>query len=157
MLELLRGSRHRFSARKLIFLSAILIFGAALFIYYKTAYPAVRCQAAKHLDSPDEVADCYACHMKATPKIAQDWLESKHGVILIKCFVCHGQPDGKGSIPYAANPDVNTTCRKCHEPSMNEMERKYGIDPKCNECHPYHQNSLHHKPYVKSVSKKTID
>ena len=105
----------------------------------------------------DLEADCFACHVKATPKVAQDWYESKHGVVLVKCFVCHGQPDGKGSVPYAVNPDVDTTCRKCHDTSILEMERKYGLPLKCVECHPFHQNSLHHKAYVKPTSKKTLD
>ncbi len=149
--------RNRLGGRKLAAVFGVLVFSAAFFVYSKMAYPEVRCQAAKHLDSPDETADCYGCHVKATPKIAQDWQESKHGVILVKCFVCHGQPDGKGSIPYAVNPDVNMTCRKCHEPSIQQMEKKYGLDLKCSECHPFHQNSLHHKAYVKPVSKKTIE
>lgn len=107
----------------------------------------------KHLNAPDDVADCYTCHQKVTPRIAQNWYESKHGVALMKCFVCHGQPDGKGSIPFAVVPDAKTVCRKCHEPAMIRMEKKFGIDPNCYQCHPFHQNSMHHDAYKKSVSK----
>lgn len=137
--------------------AGIAVLGITLFVYLKTAFPEVRCEAAKHLDSPEKAADCYECHLKATPKVAQDWHESKHGLVLVKCFVCHGEPDGKGSIAYAVNPDVNTTCRKCHDTSILEMESKYGLELKCSQCHPFHQNSLHHKAYVKPVSKKTIE
>ena len=133
--------------------AALVIF---FFIYLDQAFPKMRCEAIKHLESPDSVSDCFECHLKATPKITQDWYESKHGVMLIKCFVCHGQPDGKGSVPYAVDPDVNTTCRKCHDPSIQKMEAKYGLDPNCNQCHPFHNNSLHHEAYVKSVAKKKI-
>lgn len=125
--------------------------------YLRVGFPETRCEFAKHLDSPETASDCYECHLKATPKVAQDWYESKHGVTLVKCIVCHGQPDGKGSIPYAVDPDVDTTCRKCHDPSVREMEEKYGLQPKCNDCHPFHQNSLHHKAYVKPVSKQKLD
>ncbi len=135
----------------------ILAMGIIAFIYLQQAFPEVKCTAAKHLESPNSAADCYACHLKATPKVAQDWYESKHGVMLVKCFVCHGEPDGKGSVPYAVDPDVNTTCRKCHDPSVNRMVAKYGLQPECNQCHPYHQNSLHHKAYVKPKAKQKID
>jgi hypothetical protein len=135
------------------------VLAASCYGYYQSAFPEVRCEYGlkDHLESPDSASDCYTCHVKSTPKIAQDWYESKHGVMLVKCFVCHGQPDGKGSIPYAVNPDVNTTCRKCHDPSIKKMEEKYGIEPQCNTCHPFHNNSLHHKAYTKTKAKKTID
>ena len=140
-----------------IVLACIVVLGTSFFIYFNLAFPKVKCAVAKHLESPEETSDCYECHLKETPKIAQDWYESKHGVIMVKCFVCHGQPDGKGSVPYAVNPDVNTTCRKCHDPSINKMQEKYGLEPDCNQCHPFHQNSLHHQAYVKPVAKKKID
>jgi len=108
----------------------------------------------KHLKAPDDAADCYECHKKATPKVAQDWYESKHGVALMKCFVCHGQPDGKGSVPWAVVPDPQSVCRKCHDPAMKRMEAKFGMKPNCYKCHPFHQNSLHHAAYQKSGSSK---
>lgn len=151
------GTKGRVGKWLTIIAGAMVIVGITFFIWFKNAFPEVRCEFAKHLDSPDAAADCFACHVKATPKIAQDWYESKHGVVLVKCFVCHGQPDGKGSVPYALNPDVNATCRKCHDTSIREMEHKYGLDLKCSSCHPYHQNSLHHKAYTKPISKKTLD
>ena len=138
-------------------LAGILAFSVIFFIYFNQAFPEVRCDAAKHLESPDTASDCFECHIKATPKISQDWYESKHGVMLVKCFVCHGQPDGKGSVPYALDPDVQFTCGKCHDPSMKKMEAKYGLELNCNNCHPFHQNSLHHEAYVKPVAKKKIE
>ncbi len=117
-----------------------------------TATPA-SAKSIKHLKAPDDAADCYTCHQKVTPRIAQNWYESKHGVALMKCFVCHGQPDGKGSIPFAVEPDAATVCRKCHEPAMIRMVKKFGQKPDCYKCHPFHQNSLHHEAYKKSESK----
>lgn len=147
----------RSGKRFFIILACIVVLGASFFIYFNLAFPKVKCTAVTHLESPEETSDCFECHLKATPKIAQDWYESKHGVILVKCFVCHGQPDGKGSVPYAVNPDVDLTCRKCHDPSINKMQEKYGLEPECNKCHPFHQNSLHHKAYVKPVARKKIE
>ena len=147
----------RWGKRGLILVLALIAGAAALTLYINIAFPKVRCEAVDHLKSPDEASDRFKCHIKSTPKVAQDWYESKHGVMLVKCFVCHGQPDGTGSIPYAVNPDVNIICRKCHDPSIKDMEKKYGLKPVCNDCHPFHNNSLHHQAYVKPVSKKSID
>jgi hypothetical protein len=138
-------------------LAGVAVLAAIFAVYLDVAFPRVRCPAAKHLESPENVSDCYKCHLKSTPKVAQDWYESKHGVMLVKCFVCHGQPDGKGSIPFAVNPNVLRTCLKCHEPSMKKMQAKYGLEPKCNNCHPFHHNSLHHKAYEKTKAKKKVD
>ena len=108
----------------------------------------------QHLKAPDDAADCYTCHQKVTPRVAQNWYESRHGVALMKCFVCHGQPDGKGSVPFAVVPDVDTVCRKCHEQAMKRMEQKFGLEPDCYYCHSFHVNSLHHEAYKKSESKQ---
>ncbi|RUM37553.1 MAG: hypothetical protein DSY50_00010 [Desulfobulbus sp.] len=107
----------------------------------------------KHLIPTDDAFDCYACHKIATPKIAQNWYESKHGMILVKCFVCHGQPDGKGSIPWTVSPDPKAVCQKCHDPAMKRMEAKFGVKLNCVKCHPFHQDSLHHDAYKKTQSK----
>ncbi|MBG0789010.1 MAG: hypothetical protein H0S80_00770 [Desulfovibrionaceae bacterium] len=138
-------------------LLAVIIVAVGGYAYVMAAFPENRCEA-KHLTDETKMAgDCYACHVKATPKIAQDWYEGKHGVLLVKCFVCHGQPDGKGAIEFAANPDPDTVCRKCHDPAVNRMQEKYGLRAQCNECHPYHQNSIHHEAFQKTQSKKTLD
>ena len=134
-----------------------ILFGGAVLLYTETAMSGTKCEAAKHLDSPEEAGDCYTCHQKATPKIAQDWYESKHGVMLVKCFVCHGQPDGKGAIAFSANPDPNYICRRCHDPAVTMMEKKFGMRPECNDCHKYHVNSVHHEAYGKTESKKTME
>lgn len=135
----------------------VVIVAVCLVVYVNIAFPKTRCEAVKHLESPEQVSDCYECHVKSTPKVAQDWQESKHGVMLVKCFVCHGQPDGKGSVPWAVDPDVDTTCRKCHDPSIKKMETKYGLELNCNECHPFHNNSLHHEAYEKTKAKTSVE
>ena len=137
------------SARNILLICVIaLLAGVACFFWYvNSAFPATRCEAAKHLDAPEKYADCVECHTKVTPKVTQDWKESKHGVMLVKCVVCHGQPDGKGSIPFAAQPDAMNICVRCHDPSIQRMVAKYGEKPNCNSCHPYHQNPMHSDAY----------
>ena len=130
----------------------------SLVLYINVAFPKTRCTAFDHLKTPEEAQiDCYACHLKITPKLAQDWFESKHGVVLVKCFVCHGQPDNKGAIPFAVTPSVDGICRRCHDPAITRMQTKFGAQAKCYDCHPFHQNSMHHDAYARTESKKTLD
>lgn len=144
---------------KLILVSLALVTAVGVyFLYLNTAFSGSRCEGArvKH----GEVADgqeCYTCHKKATPKIAQDWYESKHGVTLVKCYVCHGQPDGKGAIPFSAKPSVVTVCQRCHAPAIDTMREKYGVRDACESCHIHHANSLHHQAYMKSESKEKFE
>ncbi|MGL1862986.1 MAG: hypothetical protein OCC46_10745 [Pseudodesulfovibrio sp.] len=141
----------------LLVVALLIIFGGSILFYTQTAVSGTKCEAAKHLKSPEEAGDCYTCHLKTTPKIAQDWFESKHGVMLVKCFVCHGLPDGTGSIEYSANPDPNYICRRCHDPAVTMMEKKFGMRAECNDCHKYHSNSVHHDAYSTTESKKKMD
>lgn len=129
----------------LLFLALFLTLGG-FFAYMALAFPKVRCEGA-HLNAPDEYADCLECHLKTTPKVSQDWHESKHGVLLVKCVVCHGQPDGKGSIPFNPAPDPMFICARCHAPSIQRMEEKFGLKPECESCHPNHQNPMHRNAY----------
>ena len=140
----------------LIGVVSIAVAAGGFFVYLDAAFPTVRCEAAKHLTAPEELSDCYTCHAKATPALAQDWRDSKHGALLVKCVVCHGQPDGQGSIPFAAKPGVKEICGRCHEPAMNRMVAKYGELKDCDPCHPRHQNPMHRNAYeAKVVSNKT--
>ena len=132
-----------------------LLIGAALvlagvggfFAYLEFAFPRVRCEAAKHLTMPEELSDCLACHTKVTPVLAQDWQESKHGALLVKCSVCHGLPDGTGSTPFAAKPNPKEICVRCHEPGINRMVDKFGELQPCETCHPRHQNPMHRNAF----------
>lgn len=148
--------RNRWGKWVIIAPAAVVVLAVIFIVCFNLAFPRTRCEAVKHLEAPEIAGDCYGCHVKATPKAAQDWYESKHGVQLVKCFVCHGQPDGKGEVVFALNPDVGI-CRKCHDSSVTNMVNNYGLEPNCVSCHPFHQNSIHHRAYVKPVAKKTID
>jgi cytochrome c553 len=123
----------------------VLVLGVAgYFTYMDYAFPKTRCEGAiKHPDAPEELADCVACHSKTTPQVVTDWNESKHGVVLVKCAVCHGEPDGSGSRAFTASPDPQTVCASCHDPALQRMQAKYGLAAECVSCHPHHQNSMH--------------
>jgi cytochrome c553 len=117
------------------------------FVYLNLAFPTTRCDAAKHLTAPETLGDCYTCHNKVTPVLAQDWKDSKHGALLVKCVVCHGEPDGSGSIPFAVAPGAKEICSRCHEPAMNRMTAKFGELKACVTCHPRHQNPMHRNAF----------
>lgn len=86
-----------------IALAAVILLVIGFFAYIQNAFTGTRCEAAKHLDA-DMIGDCYGCHLKVTPQVAQDWYESKHGVTLVRCQVCHGQPSGQWRCPVQARP-----------------------------------------------------
>ena len=129
---------------------------AGFFLYLDKAFPVDRCEGAKHLDRPEDYLDCVTCHAKTTAKVTQNWLESKHGVMLVKCVVCHGEPDGKGSVPFARVPDPQRICSQCHEPAMKRMVEKYGDNQDCYSCHPHHQNPMHSRAYENKIPTSKI-
>lgn len=139
-------------------LLAALVVGG-YFAYVSWAFPSVRCEAAKHLTAPEAMAgDCYSCHVKSTPKVAQDWYESKHGVTLVRCQTCHGQPDGMGSQPFARVPSVEV-CARCHSLAIDRMEAKFGKRDDCSTCHPNHQSPMHGNAYEfrQATTKTTME
>ena len=139
----------------LIFLLALIALVGGYFFYMARAFPPVRCEAAKHLDAAQMEGDCYSCHMKSTPRVAQEWYESKHGVTLVRCQTCHGMPDGKGAVPFARKPALDV-CASCHSLAMQRMEAKFGRRDDCASCHPYHQSAVHGDAYqYRAPSTKT--
>lgn len=142
----------------IIALAAIAISIGGFFLYLSMAFPEVRCEAAKHLDRPEDLTDCVTCHVKATVQVTDDWNKSKHGVMLVKCAVCHGEPDGKGAIPFMVSPDPMDICVRCHEPAIKRMIQKYDFDAvaQCYTCHPRHQNPMHGQAYENKIPTSLI-
>jgi uncharacterized CHY-type Zn-finger protein len=142
--------------KKRLFLICALVAGCTggFFVYLNAAFPETRCAGA-HLAAPEKYADCVSCHTAVTPKVVQNWTESKHGILLVKCVVCHGEPDGQGSIPFAVDPNPRLICASCHDSAMTTMQAKYGNDLSCNSCHSNHQNSIHRSKAFDAVQAAT--
>ena len=139
----------------IIALAAVILLVIGFFAYIQNAFTGTRCEAAKHLDA-DMIGDCYGCHLKVTPQVAQDWYESKHGVTLVRCQVCHGQPDGKGAVPFKRVPGVEV-CAACHGLAIDKMTALYGKRDDCSTCHPYHARPMHGKVYEnRQATTKTV-
>lgn len=132
----------------LLLLSGAGLLSVLFFAYLALAFPRERNSAFRHLEMPDELSDCASCHARVTPSVTADWKASKHGVLLVKCAVCHGDSSGKGSIPFAARPTQEEICFKCHEPAIKRMRARFGAAyDNCGVCHPRHQHPLHKKAF----------
>jgi hypothetical protein len=54
-------------------------------------------------------ASCEGCHAEATPQVVKEWEGGKHGLVLVKCVVCHGST-GKDFVVRASV----ARCAGCH-------------------------------------------
>jgi hypothetical protein len=82
---------------------------------------------------------CISCHTEQTPEIVKEWESGPHGLVLVKCFVCHGST-GKD---FAEHPKA-TRCEGCHAAqvaSIAPARKKGGAKgkaPDCFSCHAPH-------------------
>lgn len=82
-----------------------------------------------HIKTP-ETQECSECHKSQ----AEAWQNGKHGVLDVKCVVCHGSTDKN----FHAKPDINR-CRGCHWEKVADVEKKlYPKERKCTLCHTLH-------------------
>jgi hypothetical protein len=82
-------------------LVAVLLLAASQGLADDKAHPDVGTDAA-----PDA---CVTCHAEQTPEIVREWESGKHGLVLVKCFVCHGST-GRD---FAEHPKA-ARCEGCH-------------------------------------------
>ncbi len=74
--------------------------------------------------------ECYECHGSQM----QTWQDGKHGLMGVKCVVCHGSTDKN----FAAKPDIYK-CRGCHSEKVADVEKKMLPKMKtCFICHDAH-------------------
>ena len=88
----------------------------------------------KHVKTSVE-QECSECHVSE----AQLWEGGKHGLMNVKCVVCHGSTDEH----FVAKPDIHK-CSGCHWEKVMDVEKK--LPPKvrkCSLCHALH--SVKHK------------
>lgn len=90
---------------------------------------AVIAKEKKHMKTPED-QECYECHGTQ----AQVWQDGKHGLMNVKCVVCHGSTDKN----FVLKPDIYR-CRGCHGEQVKDVENK--LPPKlrnCFLCHDHH-------------------
>ena len=87
---------------------------------------------AAHLQVDTGLDTCAGCHAEVTPRLAAQWRDSRHGVDLVECFVCHGSTGSD----FRARPQASG-CRGCHPAEVSSVTRD-GATRSCFECHPPH-------------------
>lgn len=86
--------------------------------------------------------ECSECHVNQE----KVWLEGKHGLMNVKCVVCHGSPEEN----FAFKPGVNR-CRGCHGEQVLDVEKKLAPkDRTCFLCHENHTVTVKATATVKS-------
>jgi len=90
-----------------------------------------------HIKTPAD-QECYECHGSQM----QIWQDGKHGLMNVKCVVCHGSTDKN----FAAKPDIYK-CRGCHGEKVADVEKSPLLKQKtCFVCHTAHSvESKFHK------------
>jgi hypothetical protein len=74
--------------------------------------------------------ECSECHADQT----RVWQEGKHGLMNVKCVVCHGSPE----VNFTAKPGLNR-CRGCHGDEVADVQKKLPArDRTCFLCHEHH-------------------
>ena len=86
----------------------------------------------KHIKTSED-QECYECHGDVT----QVWQDGKHGLMNVKCIVCHGATDKN----FVSKPDIYR-CRGCHGEKVKDVEDKLPVKIRnCFLCHEPHSVS----------------
>lgn len=78
-----------------------------------------------------ECSECHADQEKV-------WLDGKHGLMNVKCVVCHGSPVQN----FAPKPGLSR-CRGCHGDKVQDVQKKPAAKGRtCFLCHENHTVAL---------------
>ena len=87
--------------------------------------------ASKHPDVDAGLQTCFGCHTSATPQVAAEWRDGRHGLSLVECVVCHGSTGAD----FVARPQA-AGCGGCHPAQVEASITLPAQD--CFACHPAH-------------------
>jgi hypothetical protein len=88
--------------------------------------------APRHPDAGQAV-ECAGCHADATPAALEAWSRSRHGLVLVKCTVCHGSTGA--DFTRVAAPG---RCSGCHPAEVESVAKARLGAQGCFSCHPGH-------------------
>lgn len=78
--------------------------------------------------------ECSECHSQQS----QVWFEGRHGLMNVKCVVCHGSPDEN----FVSSPGLNR-CRGCHSDKIEDVLKKLPRkEQSCFLCHDNHTTAV---------------
>jgi len=86
----------------------------------------------------DAAESCEGCHAELTPKPFQLWFEGRHGLMGVKCVVCHGSV-GSG---FTRKPKAER-CGGCHGDKADQMKAAFFKGKGCFSCHQPHALNPH--------------
>jgi len=90
---------------------------------------AVIAKEKKHIKTSED-QECSECHGAQM----QVWQDGKHGLMNVKCIVCHGSTDKN----FTPKPDIYK-CRGCHEEKVADVKKNLSKGIKtCFICHDHH-------------------
>lgn len=93
------------------------------------ALPTLALAVDQHPAAPGD-QECVECHAEQ----AEVWLSGKHGLMNVKCVVCHGDPETN----FVGQPAM-VKCRGCHSDQVQDVEKKRSSNEQsCFLCHDNH-------------------
>lgn len=102
---------------------------AAAGLHAALLLPGLTGAADQHPATPGD-QECVECHAEE----AQTWLSGKHGLMNVKCVVCHGDPETN----FTPRPAM-VKCRGCHDDQLQDVEKKRpAAEQGCFFCHDHH-------------------
>ena len=85
-----------------------------------------------------ENQECSECHLVQQ----KAWFESQHGLMNVKCMVCHGSKEGN----FDASKD-NKLCLGCHSEQVEQAKKSPSAGVKhCYSCHDHHSLAVKNPP-----------
>ena len=81
---------------------------------------------------------CDGCHAELTPEVHAQWFASKHGLLNVKCFVCHGSTGED----FVRTP-LPERCIGCHFANVESLGHDFMDGRECFTCHPPHRLNPH--------------
>ena len=86
----------------------------------------------------DAAESCEECHAQLTPKPYRLWFDGRHGLMGVKCVVCHGSV-GSG---FTKRPKADG-CGGCHGEKAAAMAAPFFKGKSCFSCHHPHALNPH--------------
>jgi hypothetical protein len=121
---------------KKITIPVVLLLGVSLFSVGFTADPQQKVGKKDKHPPVDWSVSCVDCHTSQTPKAVEEWSASKHGVVGVGCFICHGD----GEVEFYRKPS-GAQCVACH--SAQEVNFAKLPVKTCFGCHAGHTLKFH--------------
>ena len=120
-----------------IFVSTILLAGSCVALSLAAGAEERLAEPAEHMEV--EATDtCDGCQAEITPDIHEEWFGSRHGLMNVKCFVCHGAIGED----FMRKPSPER-CVGCHFEQVESLDTPFMEGKSCFSCHPSHTLSPH--------------